>query len=114
MSPRSLTIAVAGPNRSRRTFCTESEMPRETDAGAGIESVVEYRKQALLEIRIEVNEQISTGNEIELRERRILDDVLDCEHHRRPDLLGNPAVVAFFGKEALEPSSRQIGGDSFR
>ena len=59
----------------------------EEEIAAVLERDMENRKQVLLQHRLEIDQQVSAGNEIKPSERRILKDVVLREHNHRADLM---------------------------
>src|SRR5262245_22545164 len=63
---------------------------------------MERFEDALLDGAVQVNQQIPAGDEIEMRERWILDDVVMREQHHLPELALDTVPTRLAVKEALE------------
>ena len=79
---------------------------------AGVQRVVEDRNEPLLQIRAEVDHEVAATDEVELRERRILDDVLLGEDEQVADPLVDAVAAVLGGKKPGEPFGRDVGGDA--
>ena len=64
--------------------------------------VVKERNQSLLDFRVQVDEEVSAKQEVELGERRVLDQVLHGEHDHFADFLLDAKVAILAHEKALE------------
>ncbi len=71
------------------------------------QSVVQDGDQPLLEHRVEVDQQVPAGDQIEMGEGRIGDRVVPREDHHVPDCLADPVPAVRFHEESPQP----CGGD---
>ncbi len=76
---------------------------RQEEDAAGAERVVEGREEPVLQFRLEVDEEVPAGEQVEPREGGVLDDVLDREHHHLPDLLLDPVPAFHLHEVAAQP-----------
>ncbi|MGC4120345.1 MAG: hypothetical protein QM765_38340 [Myxococcales bacterium] len=75
---------------------------------------MEQRDELLLQLAREVDEQVAAGEQVELGERRVHDDVLRREHHHLADLLADPEAALLLDEEAAQALGRDVGGDAVR
>jgi hypothetical protein len=73
---------------------------------------MEQWDEALLGILIEIDEQIPTRQEIDLRERRVLDHALDGKDTELPDVLLDAVTIALANKEAFQAFGADIRRDT--
>ena len=84
----------------------------EQQQAIAVERVIKQRQQFLLQLRPEVDQQVAAGEDVELCEGRIGDDVLRREYHHLANVFADVVAAAFFGQEvARQPGRRDIGGD---
>ena len=72
---------------------------------------MEQRQQLLLQLGTEVDQQIATGENVQLGEWRVHDHVLRGEHHHLADFLADPVTIAVFDEKPLQALRRHIGND---
>ena len=65
----------------------------------------------LLQLAVEINQQVSAGDEVGAGERRILQETVPGEQHDVAQLPRDPVVVVFAGEEALDAVVRHVGFD---
>ena len=70
--------------------------------------VVENRDQALLEARIEIDQQVAAGDEIDTRKRRVLDQIVVGDPHHVADRLRQNVIVLLGVEIAIEKFERHI------
>src|SRR5690606_11864802 len=64
------------------------------EEAARIERVVEGRADLLLQLAVEIDEDVAAGDEVDAREGRVLEDVVEGEEDDVPQLLADPVAVA--------------------
>ncbi len=72
---------------------------------------MESGDQAVLQLRLEVDHQVAAAEQVEAREGRVLDDVLDGEHDHLADLLLHAIAGVLLGEEAAQALRRDIQRD---
>ena len=75
---------------------------------------MEEREQPLLRLRVQIDEQVAAGDEVEFRERRVLADVLRREDDHLPNFLLDAIVAVFLGEKPRQPFARHVHGDALR
>ena len=75
---------------------------------------MEQRKDALLHLGPQVDQEIAATDQIEARKRRIGHHVVDREHDRRAELARHPVAMIFPGEEAAQPVGRHVSVDRRR
>ena len=98
---------------SNRSASAVSEMPIRRDAVVA-QTVAKHVLELLLQLAIEVDQQIATRDEMQLRERRIAQHAVRREHDAIADFARHAIMVALGTKIALEPRFGDIGGDRRR
>ena len=91
--------------RVRRLARPEEEVP------AGLERVVEQLERALLEHALEVDEDVAARHQVDVRERRVLEEAVRREEDRLAEPLGHPVPARLVAKEAGEPRGAHVGLD---
>ncbi|HWJ06406.1 MAG TPA: hypothetical protein VNS57_11570, partial [Steroidobacteraceae bacterium] len=88
----------------------------EEQRAAGHQRVVEQRDQLALQVAIEIDQQVATADQVELRERRVLDHVLLREDKQVAQVLLDPvgAPLGVVREKAREPLLRDVGRDARR
>src|SRR6185312_6386328 len=86
----------------------------EHEYSAGPESVVKDRQQPRVRVRLQVDENITAADDVEVRERRIRRDVLHREDTAIAHRLRNAITGIFLSEEAIQPLRRDIGLDASR
>src|SRR5215471_12738447 len=80
-------VAVNGAKQSRRIIgglgCAEQEKP------ALIERIVKGGAHLVLQISIEVDQNVAAGDQVDMGEWRVLDQVMHCEQNRIAHLLAD-------------------------
>ena len=76
--------------------------------------VMENGQQPPLQFRVEIDQQVPADHQIELREGRILDDVLRGKDQRLPDLFADVVGVVLVGEVAFQPLLGDVGRDARR
>ena len=84
--------------------------PQKQDA-AGIQAVVKERQELLLQLRVQVDQQVPAGQDVELGEGRVHDEVLRGKDHHLADLFADPVAVLVLDKEPAQALRRHIRGD---
>jgi hypothetical protein len=72
---------------------------------------VKQRNQPLLQLCGEINQEVAAGDQIQLGERGIHDDVLRCKHHHLPDLFGDAKAALLVHEEPAQALRRHVGRD---
>ena len=72
---------------------------------------MEVGNNAVLRFCFEIDQQVAATEQIELGERRVLDDVLHGEHHRVADVFLHLVAGVVLGKEAAQAFRRDVLGD---
>ena len=75
---------------------------------------MEQQKNLLLRFGAQIDQQVTTGDQVEARERRIGQYILDRKDHHPAQLGHDPIAVLLLGKEAGESHRRHIRRDRFR
>ena len=75
----------------------------EPQEAVGAQCVVHQGNEPLLQHRVEVNEQVAAGDEVQARERRIAERVLAREDAHFADLLRHPVTAVGIHEEAAQP-----------
>ena len=78
---------------------------------SGIEAVVEKRQELLLQVRLQVDEQVPTHQQVELGERWVHGQVLRGEDHHVSDFFTHPVAALLLHKKPAQPRLRDIRGD---
>ena len=63
---------------------------------------MEDRQQPALQVYVQVDEQVTAGDEVQLGEGRVLDDVLQGEDGHLANLLADAVHVVVVGEIALQ------------
>src|SRR5688572_1859902 len=74
-----------------------------------VQAMVQEGQDSSLQLRVEVDEDVATADEVEFGERRIPREIVPHEHAKVADLLAD-AVAAF---RLLEEPSKPLGADPF-
>ena len=80
----------------------------EEQNAAAVQREVEQRQHLLLRRRLEVDEQVAAGDEIDARERRVLDDVVLREDDHLAEVGDDLVAVAVPGEVAREALGRDV------
>ena len=91
-----------GPDRLGRA--EDEHAPR-------VERVVEEGDQALLDRRLQVDQQVPAGEDVDPGERRVREQVLRGEDHHPPDLLSDPVPGVVPDEEPGEALLADVGRD---
>jgi hypothetical protein len=83
----------------------------EKQDAAGIQAVVKQRKEFLLQLRGEVDQQVAAAQNIQLGKGRVHDEALRGKDHHFPDLRAHPVAAFHRGKEPFQPLRRYVGGN---
>ena len=88
----------------------------EEEHAVRVERVVKERDELLLEVRAEVDEEVAAADQIELGERRVLDQVVLREHEHVAEALVHAvgAAVGLEREEAGEALGADVGRDADR
>src|SRR5689334_20301207 len=70
---------------------------------AGIQGEMQQWHDALLQLGVQIDQQVSARDETELRERRVLDDIVHRENAELANVLTDPIAAALAREESLEP-----------
>ena len=84
---------------------------RQEEDPTWLQGIMESGNQPILQFRLQVDHQVAATDQVQLGEGRILDDVLDGEHHHLADFLLDPVAGIFLDEEATQPFRRDVGGD---
>src|SRR5215831_4501305 len=91
-------VAVDGAEHSGRIVggfgCTKQQKR------ARIERIVKGVAHLVLQISIEVDQDVAAGNQVDMGEWRVLEQVMQCEQDRIAQLLADPVAVAFADEES--------------
>ena len=79
---------------------------------AGVQGVVHQRQELLLRLGIDVDQEVPAAEDVQLRERRIDEDVLRRKDHQVADLLLDPVAVALAHEKPRQPLGRHVRGDA--
>ena len=69
---------------------------------------MEQREDFLLNLGAQIDEKVAAADQVEARERRIGDQIMDGEDDRRSQLARHPIALIFLGEEAGQPRRRHI------
>src|SRR5215471_20715227 len=72
----------------------------EKNKAARIEGIMEGAAHLLLQFAIEIDQHVAAGDQIDMRERRILEQIVDGEQDDVAHLLPNAVVIALSREEA--------------
>ena len=86
----------------------------EEEQAAGLERVVEDGQQPALQVGVEVDEEVAAGDEVQLGEGRVLDDILHGEDGHLADLLADAIHAVAASEVAFQAGPADIAGDAFR
>ena len=64
--------------------------------------------------RIQVDQEIAAGQEVQFRERGIREDVVRCKDHHIPNFFGDTIAMILFEKEPRQTIGPDVGGNPFR
>jgi hypothetical protein len=78
------------------------------------EREMEQQKNLLLRLGAQIDQEVTAGNQVQARERRIGQHILRREDHDPAQLGYDPIAVLLLSKEAGEPQRQYICGDRFR
>ena len=73
---------------------------------------VEQADEALLDLGLEIDQQVAAADQVEARERRVLQQVLRREGDRLPERLPDAVGVVLLLEPALEALGRDVLGDA--
>ncbi len=90
----------------RRVRCFRG---REKEEAAGPQGKVERLDEPFLHRPIQVDQEVAAGNQIEVRERWIADDVVRGEQHELAQLTPDPVATRLPQEEALQALLGEIG-----
>ena len=83
----------------------------EEQHAARFQRVVKRRNDAVLQLRFQIDHQVAAAEQVQLGERRVLDDVLGGEYHHFPDLFLHTKAGIFLDEETAQPLRRDIHCD---
>ncbi len=86
----------------------------EKEHTVGIERKAEQIHRFFLQHRLQINQHIAAGNQINIGEGRIFQQVVRRKHHHFPNVAGNMKIVIFALKILAQQMRRQISDDAFR
>lgn len=69
---------------------------------------MEAREQALLEVRLEVDEHVATDEQVDVRQRRIVDEIVPAEDAEPPQVAPKPIHVPFAREVPADVALGQI------
>src|SRR6185437_9623950 len=69
---------------------------------AGIERVVERARDLLLQLAVEINEEVAARDQVDARERRILEHAVRREQHEVAQLAPYPVMIALVHEEPAQ------------
>ena len=69
---------------------------------------MERRDDALLQLRLEINQKIAAAHKVDAGEGRVFDQVVCRKKAHFPNVFGNPIVAILLGKITLQPIRRHI------
>ena len=87
---------------------TEKEPPARSQGEVG------DLDDALLGVAVEIDQQVAAAEEIDARERRVLEQVVHREQHGLAQLAADAIAAPLLGEEAPQPLLRHIGGERER
>ena len=67
-----------------------------------------------MRLGVQIDQEIAAGQEIQLRKGRIGQDVMRGKHDQIPNLLLDPVIAVFLGKEPLQALRGEVTGDADR
>ena len=100
--------------RSGRRDCRPSRSRRERECHLRAAQNGTAESTFCLRFGAQIDQQVAAGDQIEARERRIGQHVLDREDDHPAQLGHHPVAMVLLGKEAGEPRRRHIRRDRFR
>ena len=66
-------------------------------------------QKTALSAPIEIDQQVTTGNQFHVRKRRILEGVMDCKQYPLPQLWSHLVTDGTARKKAPQPFGRDVG-----
>ncbi len=106
---RPVEAGVAGEGCKEIGVVPDGFRGSEQEESAGVETVMKERHEPLLDLGLEVDHEVSTGEEIEAGERRILYDVLGGEDDHVPHRLYDLVAVTVSGEIAMRALLTEVG-----
>ena len=79
---------------------------------AGVQGVVHQRQELLLRLDIDVDQEVPAAEDVQLRKRRIDEDVLRRKDHQVADLFLDPVALAFADEKSRQPLGGHVRGDA--
>ena len=75
---------------------------------------MKQRHEPVLQLRVQIDQQVAAGDQVELGEGRILDQVLHGEDGHLADVLADAIGAVVAGEVALQTLRRDIAGNALR
>src|SRR6185437_5271975 len=72
------------------------------EEAARIERIMERAANLLLQVAIEIDEEIAAGDQVDARERRVLQQIMNREQHDIAQLLAHAIPVSLAREEAAQ------------
>ena len=88
--------------------------PAEEQDAAVAQREIEQSQDLLLRLRLQIDQQIAAGHQVEARKRRIGQHILRRKYHQRAQLRCDPVALFLLLEETGEPRRRHVGLDRFR
>ena len=76
--------------------------PKEKET-ARPQRIMEDREQPILQGRIQINQEIAAGNQVQLRKGRVLDHIMNRENAKLADLGRNTTMIALANEPPFKP-----------
>src|SRR3954469_11017671 len=80
----------------------------EKEKAVGLEGIMKDREHFSLQRAIEINENVAATDQVHVRKRRIIKEILPRENDGVAQALGDAVTAVFFGEKAAEPFGRDI------
>ena len=74
----------------------------EQQEAAGVQRIVESAAHLLLQFTVEIDEHVAAGNQVDAREWRILEEIVQREQHHVAQILAHAVAVALADEEAAQ------------
>src|SRR5438046_1145891 len=75
---------------------------------------MEQRNDPILQIGVQIDQQVTAGNQIDARERSVLDEIMRREDTHLAQFLDHAVSVSFMDKPARQPLGRYIASNGLR
>src|SRR5215475_1283062 len=102
---------VGGEHVTNRAQTFRSPQHQKT---AQPQSVVEKRNRLVLQYRFQVNQHVSATDQVHLRKRRVVEQIMLCENTDISNALADPISRLHFREKSPQPLRRHVALDVLR